>query len=135
MDRIEYLQKLAGLFFFETATDSAKNEYVLLHHSCCCCLPDDIPDKTAFESSCNHVHLLDCIRAEERVDLQPIARQIAQALLKALKHDYPHKHFKVFATISDSFIIRFHQDWPGEPPYCNVGDFTNSREFVYMAEG
>ena len=135
MDRIEHLQKLAGLFCFEIATDSAKNEYVLLRHSCCGCLPDNISDKTLFESSCNHVHLLDCIREEERADLQPVARQIAQTLLKALKHNYPHKHFKVFATISDSFIVRFHQDWPGEFPYCNTEEFASSREFVYMAEG
>ena len=134
MKRIEYLQNFSALFLFQTLTDSVGNEYVVLRNSCHSA-PSEIPDRTEFESICNHIHLLDCVRKDEIAALKPLALQIAQALLKALKHDYPHKHFKVFATISDSFIIRFHQDWPGEPPYCNAEDFINSPEFVYMAEG
>ena len=128
MKRIEYLQNFSALFLFQTLTDSAKNEYVVLRDSCSS-VPVEIADKTEFD-----IHLLDRIRKDEISALKPLAQQIAQTLLKALKHDYPHKHFKVFATISDSFIIRFHQDWPGESPYCHAEDFRNSREFVYMVE-
>ena len=134
MRRIEYLQNFSVLFLFQTLTDSEGNEYVVLRNSCSD-LPPHIADKTEFEASCNHIHLLSNVRKDEIATLKPIAQQIAQTLLKVLKHDYPHKHFKVFATISDSFIIRFHQDWPGESPYCRAEDFRNSREFVYMVEG
>lgn len=135
MKRAELLQIVADLFVFQTATDSEQNEYILLRGSCDSDLLHHIPDKTEFECSCNHIHLLDHVRKQERASLELIARQFADALLKILKYDYPQKHFRVFATISDSFAIRFHQDWPGEPPFCNTEDFVNSHEFVYMAEG
>ena len=97
----------------------------------------EINDKTEFEATENHVHILDRIKINEFNELFPIAEKLGQALLNALKYNYPEKRFVVFATIdlNDSFIIRFHQQWSGEVYYYNTADFTSSNSKVLMFDG
>ena len=46
---------------------------------------------------------------------------------------YPQKNFAINVTVSrcDSFTIRFHQVWPGEPLYYNPEDFSSGDERVF----
>jgi hypothetical protein len=43
------------------------------------------------------------------------------------------KRFIVYLelNVNDSTIIRFHQIWPGEPPYYNVPEINNKKHVLY----
>lgn len=135
MKRVEYLEMIANLFEYKTISDDDKNEYVLFKSD-----PLDrvtnVSDRTEFEASQNHVHLIDNIKKEEFSTLIPIANRLGQSLLYHLKHHYPEKHFMVYVSIHlhDSLIIRFHQKWENEEPFCNVHEFTSSKEKVFLYE-
>lgn len=133
--RIEYLELIASLFTYKTIVDEAGNEYILfsgnpLDHV------NNILDRTEFEAFQNHVHLIFDIKKSELNALVRIADSLGQALLYNLKSCYPEKHFMVFVTshLHDSLIIRFHQKWENEEPFCNVDDFASSEEKVFLYE-
>ena len=134
--RIKYLEDVATLFAFKTVVDESQNEYVLFQKN-----PfehvNNVPDRTEFEASQNHVHLLDDVTQEEFHALIPIANCLGSALLCSLKSRYPNKHFMVFASIGlhDSFVLRFHQKWENEEPFCNIDEFTSPTEKVFLYEG
>ena len=135
MKRIEYFELIASLFQFKTILDEAGNEYVVYSDSYFDSVTN-ILDRTAFEASENHVHLINGIKKKEFNALIPIANNLGKALLCSLKACYPEKHFMVFVTIHlhDSFIIRFHQKWENEAPYFNVNEFTSPDEKVFLYE-
>lgn len=132
MKQIELITTVANLFSFKTMTDACGNEYVVYENSVCSSV-DDIEDKTAFEALENHVHLLDHITKQQLPTLIPVAKNLGSALLASLVYKYPSKKFWVYASlrVGDSFILRFHQAWPGEEPYCNASDFTGPKDFVF----
>lgn len=57
-------------------------------------------------------------------------------MLNCLKWNYPEKQFMVYVSLRmyDSMIIRFHQKWENEEPYCNPHDFTSENEKVFLFE-
>jgi hypothetical protein len=135
LKRIEYFALITGLFKFKTITDEQGNEIVLFAQSNYDFV-ENIKDRTEFEAYENHVHLIDNIRKNEFNKLVPIARDLGQTLLNCLKFQYPNKQFIVFVSLhlNDSMIIRFHQKWENEEPYCNPSEFTSSKELVFSFE-
>ncbi len=135
MKRLDYFSLLAGLFYFEMVSDEKGNEYIFFLNSSNEPV-NNVIDKTEFEASENHVHLLDRINKDEFTKLFPIAEKLGNALLNALSFNYPNKNFIVFVTIElhDSFIVRFHQKWDDEEPYYNPSDFTSPYTKVFMFE-
>ena len=135
MKRIQYLEVLSSLFSFKVITDNYHNEYIV-YKSSNLSKVENISDKTAFEASENHVHIIDNISKKEFDNLIPIAIRLGQSLLCNLKYYYPQKNFMVFVSIRlhDSMIIRFHQKWKGEEPYCCPNEFLSSTEKVFLFE-
>jgi len=135
MKRIEYFELLAKTFEFKTIIDDYGNEFVLLKENCVDSFKK-IEDKTEFEASENHIHLLDNINKNEFEILKKIAPILGQAVLHSLTSQYAQKHFRVYVSIHlyDSMIIRFHQKWDNEEFYCNPDEFTSSKEKVYAFE-
>jgi hypothetical protein len=127
MRKLCYFKKFAGLFSFKTIIDEQKNEYVVFLNNPLQFVKD-ISDRTAFEALENHVHLVDKVKRNEFNDLIAVGETLGKALLATLKQNYPQKHFYVFVSIDlkDSFIIRFHQQWKGEEPYCDPASFTDA---------
>ena len=136
MKRIEYFELFSNLSEFKSIFDCDGNEFVVFKQSNCNNLKD-IRDKTGFEASENHIHLLNNIKSDEFDKLIPIAQNLGKALLSNLKYYFPQKHFMVFVSLHlhDSMIIRFHQKWESEEPSCNPTEFTNPKEKVFMFEG
>lgn len=136
MRRIKYLNNIVQLFSFKTILDNENNEYVILNSSQLSKL-DTVYDKTQFEFTENHIHILEKINKREFKELDIIAKQIGKALLQILKYNFPDKYFYVFVTISlnDSMIVRFHQKWSGEMPFCNPEEYESSNEKVLVYEG
>ena len=135
MKRIEYFELITNLFKFKTIIDEKGNEYVLFEHSFCEKIKN-IQDKTEFEASENHVHLIDNINKDEFERLVPIAKSLGQALLNCLKCDFSDKEFVVYVSIhlKDSMTIRFHQKWENEEPYCWPEEFMSEKEKVFAFE-
>jgi hypothetical protein len=133
MKRLDYFSLIAGLFHFKNILDEKGNEYVFFTHRRNEPI-NNVYDRTEFEAQENHIHLLDRVKKEEFSKLFPIAEKLGNALLNALKFNYPSKNFIVFITIDlyDSFIIRFHQKWEGENPYYNPADFNSPNTSVFM---
>jgi hypothetical protein len=133
MKRLDYFSLIAGLFHFKNISDEKGNEFVFFTHVSNEPI-NNVNDRTEFEALENHVHLLDRVKKEEFSKLFPIAEKLGNALLNALKFNYPSKNFIVFVTIDlhDAFIIRFHQKWDGEPPYYNPSDFISPNTRVFM---
>ena len=135
MRRIEYIESLANLFEFKTISDAHGNEFVLFKESDFDSVKG-IADKTEFEASENHIHLLDNIKKDEFEALKVIAPILGKALLCSLQFQYPQNHFRVYVSVHlyDSMIIRFHQKWENEEPYCNPDEFISPKEKVYAFE-
>lgn len=135
MKRIEYFELLSNLFDFKTIADENSNEYVVFNNSQFNSI-QNIKDKTEFESSENHIHLLSNIKNDEFDMLIPIAQNLGKALLNNLKIQYPQKRFIVYVSIHlhDSMVIRFHQKWENEEPYCYPSEFKNPSEKVFSFE-
>ena len=124
MNQFQKLSQLLPVLYpkFYTASDPAGNELVFL---CTDQAPpvsvfqDVVPDRTACEAVENHVHLLDGpIRKRDMPAARCFSTAVAEHLFQALTCAYPDKTFLVFLTLhADGAIIRFHQCWPGEPPY------------------
>lgn len=97
---------------------------------------DAVEDKTWFEAAENHIHLLDNVRKSEFDALIPVAQKLGRLLLGNLKFSYPDKRFMVFVSLklNDSMVIRFHQIWENEYPYCNPEEYVNDNERVFMFE-
>lgn len=135
-DRVSPLEELAHFAKTELKTDPYGNEYVLLSGV----VKDfqgfegEIGDKTAFEAVANHVHILDNVTAGELRQLAEVAPRLCRTLLALLCEKYPGKQFVVYAgaVLHDSFIIRFHQPWPGEPRYYER-DISTDKEFLCSA--
>ena len=60
MKHIDYLKKIVGLFEFRVISDKRGNEFVLLADNMISNV-DFVEDKTAFEASENHVHIINNI--------------------------------------------------------------------------
>ena len=135
MKRIELLNSISGMFEFKSIHDASNNEFVLFKENTLDSVDEGL-DKTSFESSQNHKHLIDNIKKDEFLALIPIANSFGNALLCNLKYYYPKKHFLVFVSIRlyDSMIIRFHQKWENEESFCNPDEFTSPNEKVFMFE-
>lgn len=125
---ISILGQLSDLFEYKIVSDLDKNDYVLLKSSNINYIDDIIDDKTAFEALENHTHLLDDIKKSEYAELTEIGKKLGRAMLNNLKANFQNKKFIVFVTLSDSMIIRFHQQWENEPEYFTVDD--NSDDIV-----
>lgn len=135
MKRIECFELIVELFKFKTVTDERGTEFVLFEQSHFNSIKN-ITDKTEFEASENHIHLIDNLKKNEVSRLIPTAKALGRLLLIALEHQYPDKHFVVFVSmqIHDSFIIRFHQKWEDEDVFCNPNDFNLENEIVFSFE-
>ncbi len=135
MKRIEYYEQIVELFKFKTILDKQGTEFVVFAQSSYDSVRN-VKDKTEFEAFENHVHLVDNLKKGEFDRFVPIAEVLGQTLLKCLKWHYPNKHFMVYVSLhlNDSVIIRFHQKWEDEEPYCNVDDFKSKKEKVFVFE-
>lgn len=135
MKRVEYFQQITDLFRFKTITDEEKREFVLFSQ-CNCDSVENVQDKTEFEAYENHIHLINYLKKEEFYYLIPIAKTLGQAVLDCLSWNYPEKKFMVYVSLHmyDSMIIRFHQKWENEQPYCNPQDFNSENEKVFLFE-
>lgn len=135
MKRLYYLNLLTSLFSFKTITDEVGNEYVLFKSEFTKNFKN-ITDRTEFEAFQNHIHIIENIKKDEFDALIPVCESLGKTLLCILKRNYPDKHFFVFVslTLHDSMIIRFHQKWEGEEPFCNPQDFTSPYEKVFLFE-
>ena len=132
MDRIEWLERLTEAYRFKEVASEDGYTYIL-RESYEQEKVEKIEDKTAFEAVENHVHLLDRVRQKEYRTLEKIAPTLCTTLLASLKYQYPSRSFSAYVTITlhDSMILRFHQNWDGEPPYYdeNTRD-TQTRLFA-----
>lgn len=135
MKRTKYFELISELFKFKTITDEYGNEFVLFAQSHLNSI-ENIIDKTEFEASENHIHLIRNLKKSEFFRLIPTAKILGKILLVALENQYPDKHFIVFVSIKihDSFIIRFHQKWDNEEDFCNPDDFHFGDELVFSFE-
>lgn len=133
MRRIVCFERIAKAFDFKTAVDEQGNEYVLFADNNLD-LIENIQDKTAFEAFENHIHLIDNIKNNEFGKLVAIAQNFGMALLNCLQIRYPQKRFIVYVSLrlKDSMIIRFHQRWENEEPFCNPRDFVSKDEKVFI---
>ena len=61
MKQIGFLEKIATLFEFKTVNDKYGNEFVLFANNTINDI-DFVEDKTAFESSENHIHIINNIK-------------------------------------------------------------------------
>ena len=118
MDRIEWLERLTEAYRFKEVASEDGYTYIL-RESYEQEKVGKIEDKTAFEAVENHVHLLDRVKLKEYKKLEKIAPTLCTTLLASLKYQYPSRSFSAYVTITlhDSMILRFHQNWDGEPPY------------------
>ena len=124
MNQFQKLSQLLPVLYpkFYTASDPAGNEFVFLCTDQTSLIPsfqDAVPDRTACEAVENHVHLLDGpIRKRDMPAARRFSTAVAENLFRALTCAYPDKSFFVFLALhTDGAIVRFHQCWPGEPPY------------------
>lgn len=131
--RVEIIDQMSDFFQTELVKDRRGNEYVLLksldwHFGESSNEPDD---KTAFEAGQNHIHILDNLSRVELKYLRTTAQNLCDGILSMLCGLYPNKQFFVYASASlhDSFIVRFHQAWPGEPAYFE-GFPSTKKEWV-----
>ena len=97
----------------------------------CKCLPSIVvADKTAFEATTNHVHLVNRVSRSQYRQIKYCAEAICKLFAYKLKALFPDKVFVVSLTCTrkDSLILRFHQKWEGETfyiqPHCNYGRNT-----------
>lgn len=132
MKQIELLKRIAGIFEYKTIDGDRKDQFVLLKSSTFT-KAKDVIDKTQFEATENHVHIMDYIKRDQFDDVKTAAELIGKALINNLKSCYPDRNFAVFATVKlyGSFIVRFHQIWENELPYYNETLFTKANECVY----
>ena len=85
-------------------------------------LPLAVEDRTDYEAVWNHVHLFSGpIPPQRMAKARTMALTAARNLRDTLARAFPGKRFAVFLTVSpEDVILRFHQLWPGEPPYYEV---------------
>lgn len=131
--RVEIIDQMSDFFQTELVKDRRGNEYVLLksldwHFGESSNEPDN---KTAFEAGQNHIHILDNLSRVELKYLRTTAQNLCDGILSMLCGLYPNKQFFVYASASlhDSFIVRFHQAWSGEPAYFE-GFPSTKKEWV-----
>lgn len=137
MTRSQLLQNIENLFDYKCVTDIFGNEYIFYSSSNWDHVENEgKEDKTALEAIENHVHLLDHVKLKELKVLTSFAHWLAKTMLSALEAKYPEKKFVVYITISigDSFIVRFHQQWPNESYYFNPDFLNTSKEKIIMYE-
>lgn len=136
MKRIEYFNLITDIFSFKTLSDEKGNEYVFFKKCCPSNELNNIIDKTEFESFTNHIHLLENIKKEEFDQLITTSKIILETVLLQLIKLFPYKNFCVYVSIhlNDSMIIRFHQKWNNEEPYCNPEEFKKPDERIFMIE-
>ena len=131
MDRIEWLERLTEAYRFKEVASEDGYTYIL-RESYEQEKVGKIEDKTAFEAVENHVHLLDRVKLKEYKKLE----KIAPTLLASLKYQYPSRSFSAYVTITlhDSMILRFHQNWDGEPPYYDENT-RDTQTSLFAARG
>ena len=126
--RIQLLLLLNSFPGLELVRDNSNHEYVLLKDSYGGKENlDNIKDKTAFEATNNHFHLLDKLSQDELSQLLQPCEKLCEIVLDYLCGLFTNKHFYVFMTAShnDSLILRFHQCWEDELPYYSERQTTN----------
>ena len=135
MKRLEYFKIISKLFEFKQVVDKKGNEFILFADSTINSI-DSIEDRTDFESSENHIHILRNIKKFEMEDLILIGKVLGETLLGTLRLKFPDREFIVYVTLrlNDSMIIRFHQKWENELPYCNPSEFKSEKEKVFAFE-
>lgn len=133
MKRVEYFELISYMSEFKTITTQCGEEMVFFKNAIIQDI-DLVDDKTEFESSENHIHLLNNVKRHEFDALIPVAQNLGKLLLGNLKYYYPSKQFMVFVSLklNDSMIIRFHQVWENEEPYCNPEEYVKDNERVFM---
>lgn len=121
--KIEFLRQIIDLFEYKIISDSNGVEYVVYKSSSIESKDlADVEDRTAFEALENHVHLIDNIKKSDYGSIVELGKVLGEVMLNNLKCNFPNKSFVVFVTLTDSFIIRFHQKWDNEPEYFTVDD-------------
>ncbi len=133
MKNIEFLHLITNLFKFKTIKDSEDNEYVLCEKSICSYVKN-IDDKTAFEATENHEHILRNIKKSDFEDACIYGKALGETLISCLKHTFPNKRFVVFVTVGEDLIIRFHQIWENEPLYYDVSADYGKSTKVFMLQ-
>ena len=135
------LKNISSLFSFKINKDDLGNEFVVLSsvgESNGDVLPYSVNNKTEYEAMINHIHICERISKEQMKEATLIANSLIHGIYATLKNTYPNRKFVVSATINeeDSFIIRFHQRWPNEPPYYDPKsfDFTNAMLLIVQDE-
>lgn len=112
---------------FYTSTDLDGYEHVILVNNNYR-LSDsfEAPDKTQFESTVNHVHLLDKFSIKYISLMLDVGESIGKNLSRALVSSYPDRAFVVYVQISpaEGMMIRFHQIWENEPRYFELYEDT-----------
>lgn len=135
MKDIRFLQLITGIFKFKLIKDERGNEYILNSDN-----PLNsvglIEDKTAFEASENHTHIIEKVRTADFEAACSVGQALGELLFHSLKREYRDKEIVVFVsvTVGDSLIIRFHQKWAGEPYYYDVNADYGRNTKIYIFE-
>lgn len=120
MRNIKLLYMIAKLFDFKLINDIDNNEYVVYKNSCINFVEETVEDKTAFEATENHVHILRNIKKSDFDEACFIGKEIGKALLSSLQKEFPERSFIVFVSVNKELIIRFHQKWKNESVFYDV---------------
>ena len=112
----------AQLFSFREIEDSEGNVHVVWAHSRTgqsgrvSVRPGEC---TEFEALENHEHLIDDITPQQFRAMIPALDSLCRALRDALRVRCADRKFHVWGLIQlhGTMMVRFYQEWPGEPPY------------------
>ena len=128
--------QLAELFKFKEIFDKNGNEFVLLEDSCINHIDQTIEDKTAFEATENHFHLIEKLSVEEFFKVHEVATMLGRMMYWSLQFKYPAKRFVVYVTaeLNDSLTIRFHQVWDGEQLYFSLDGWDPSQTVIVRVD-
>ena len=110
---------------FKCVYDKSGNEFVVFRQ---CKIKNNFNlnlfyDKTSFEATVNHIHVLTGIRKKDISVLQTASKGICKYYINLLSKLFPQKTFTVCISIkeNESLIFRFHQNWENEPEYLSDG--------------
>lgn len=100
MKDIRFLQLITGIFKFKLIKDERGNEYILNSDN-----PLDsvglIEDKTAFEASENHTHIIEKVRTADFEAACSVEQTLGELLFHSLKREYRDKEFVVFVSVTE----------------------------------
>lgn len=118
----------------------------------CVLLAREVPDPATFrrresrtgtESFVNHVHLTDLFDHDIPAADHPehgywvydeahpdfgraweLGSRLAETWAAKLRHEYPHRRFRLYLTRRDTPVLRFHQLRPDEAPWASADEIT-----------